>query len=223
MPNSAPSVDAFKEAVAWWRARVPVTDEEFQQLTEDLQPLAFRVSAATEADMVTQVYQAIDSAIANGDSFETFKENITDQLGESWADDAPSLETTFRTNVMSAYSAGRYEIASDPDVRETHPMSRYDVIEDDRTCDICAPLDGVIRPAEEWTGKIPPLHYNCRCILTPLTDDDAQKEGMASSIPDTDVDEGFGNPERGTAWTTDVSSYPPEIQSLLERRISDDE
>lgn len=46
MPDKAPSVDAFQEAVAWWRARVPVTDEEFQQLTEDLQPLAFRVSAA---------------------------------------------------------------------------------------------------------------------------------------------------------------------------------
>jgi hypothetical protein len=101
-------------------------------------------------------------------------------------------------------------------------MSRYDAIEDDRLCDICEPLNGVIRPADEWTGKVPPLHYQCRCILTPLTDDDAQKEGVADKLPDVEPLEGFGNPERGQAWQPDVDSYPPEIRDLLDRRISDD-
>lgn len=221
---SAPaSPDQFQEAVAYWRSRVPVTDEEFQQLTDDLKPLAFRVAAAAQADMVTQVYQALDSAIANGDSFDTFKDDIADRLGDSWTDDAPSLENTFRTNVMTAYSAGRYEIASDPDVRESHPMARYDVIEDGRTCEICEPLNAVVRPQEDWTGTTPPLHYQCRCILTPITEEDAQKEGIADKIPDTGVLDGFGNPERGQAWEPDVSAYPEDIQSILNRRLGDAE
>lgn len=221
--SSPPSVDAFEQAVAYWRALVPVTDAEFQQLADDLKPLAFRVAAGAQADLVTQVYEALDSAIADGTTFEDFQDDVSERLGDSWgeAEGAPSLENTFRTSVMTAYAGGRYEIMDQ--ARESHPMSRFDVIEDSRLCDICEPLDGVIRPADEWTGKTPPLHYQCRCILTPLTEDDAQKEGVADKVPDTDVGEGFGNPERGQNWEPDVSAYPAPIQDILGRRLSSDE
>jgi SPP1 gp7 family putative phage head morphogenesis protein len=217
------SPDAFQEAVAAWRKRVPVTEDELAQLTEELRDLAFNVAGITQADMVTQVYQALDSAIANGDSFDTFKANIADRLGESWSEDAqaPSLETVFRTNVQTAYNDGRDSIISNDAIKESHPYLRYDAILDDRTSDICAELNDTTLPQDDefWDSHRPPMHFNCRCILTPITQDDGDRDGVDKQGPAIEADDGFGG--RASSWQPDPKDYPDEIQGILDRRLSD--
>lgn len=221
MPPSA-SPDAFAEAVAAWRKRIPVTDEELAQLTEELRPFAFTVASTTQADMVQQVYEALDTAIAQGTTFEDFKEDISNRLGDSWseASEAPSLETVFRTNVLTAYNDGRDEIIDS--AKETHEYLRFDAIHDDRTTEECLALNGTILPVDDsfWDTHRPPIHFNCRSILTPLRLEDAEKEGISDKAPDVDPDDGFG--ERSRDWSPDAKDYTPEIRSLLERRIDNE-
>lgn len=222
MTLPAASPDAFKEALDAFRRLVPMTDAEYGALSEELKPLAFTIANVSQADIVTAVYEAIDSAINNGDSFDTFKSNITDSLGSSWSeeDDAPSLETTFRTSVLQAYNDGRDEIISSDDVQESHPYLRYDAIEDGAcTSKVCPDLNGTTLPQDDgfWDSHRPPMHFNCRCILTPLTGEDAARGGVTDTPPSAQADEGFG--KRAETFEPDLSKYPQEIQDILRRRL----
>lgn len=40
---------------------------------------------------------------------------------------------------------------------------------DRRSCIVCGHLDGEVRPTlEDWSKELPPLHYNCRCVISPV-------------------------------------------------------
>ncbi len=145
-------------------------------------------------------------------------------LAESWGgEDAPRLETVFRSNVMQAYNDGRADVFADPEVRKARPYLRFDAVGDSRTSEICEALNGKVLPADDsfWRTHSPPLHPNCRSILTPLTHPEAAEEGITHGKPDTGgaaPAEGFGkardrNPE------PDISGFDPAIRSVLKDRI----
>lgn len=71
--------------------------------------------------------------------------------------------TIFRTNVQSAYNAGAYQQRNDPAVRKRRPFWQFRAIQDARTSDLCRPLDGIVRPADDpwWKTHTPPLHHQC--------------------------------------------------------------
>jgi SPP1 gp7 family putative phage head morphogenesis protein len=131
------------------------------------------------------------------------------------------VSTIFRTNLENAYSAGRHAIYTAPAVKEARPYLRFDAIGDERTCEECSALDGVIRPTDEWTNLTPPLHFNDRCILTPLSPEEAEDEGVSDGLPPVEADEGFGGApsEEGTDWKPDLSDYSMEIADVLRERL----
>lgn len=74
----------------------------------------------------------------------------------------PRARTIARTEVMYASNKG---------IRknwETMGFSKFSwkTHHDERTCDICGPLDGKIIPDEQPDD--PPAHPNCRCIMLPV-------------------------------------------------------
>lgn len=224
MPLPPASPDAFRDAVEYWRSLVPMTDAEFARLSAELAPKAFHVAGAAQASLVTDVFEALDQAIAQGTTFEQFKAEVGQQLEQAWGGEQPGLlETIFRTNVQTAYAAGRQEILDDPDVQESHPFRRFDAIKDSRTTDICNQLDGKILPADDpfWNTHTPPLHFNCRSILTPLTQEDAEKEGITKEPPDVKAAEGFGAPPTAESWDLDFSKFPAPVAEALEEKVQE--
>lgn len=80
------------------------------------------------------------------------------------------LETIIRTNVLKAYNQGRqnfFERAGD-----FITGYQFSAILDDRTTPVCRTLDGAMyRATDPFLEKInPPLHFNCRSILIPITE-----------------------------------------------------
>lgn len=76
------------------------------------------------------------------------------------------LRTVFDTNVVSAYSAGRDQQLTDPDVVEAIPYRTYAAVVDARTRPEHAALDGTTwdaRETDEWREFQGPNGYNCRC------------------------------------------------------------
>lgn len=127
--------DRFEEAIAAFRKRVPMTRKEWDDLNEAQREHAFMVSEVATADVVTDVCDAIDKAITEGSTLEDFKENVGDLLESSWGGPRPGrLDTIFRTNVQTAYNAGRHAIFSAPAVKKARPYLRFDGVEDDRQC-----------------------------------------------------------------------------------------
>lgn len=216
----------FAEAVAAFRRRVPMPDWKWDALSEAERTFAFKVSGVAQADLANDAWQAIDRAIAEGTTLDTFKNEVGAKLEAAWGKADPArLETIFRTNLLGAYNAGRHEILSHPEVKKARPFWRYDASGDDRDCDVCDALDGTVRPADDpwWHGHTPPCHFQCRCILVPLSQEEAEEEGIDKEGPDVDADEGFGKQpsgdEPGGDWEPDPSGYPKPIAEVLEGKL----
>jgi SPP1 gp7 family putative phage head morphogenesis protein len=227
MPPAEPPADPdrFEEAIRAFRARVPMTDEEFALYTEPERQRARWTAGLAQARAVQEVMDALDRAIADGTTLEDFQAEVGGRLAESWGgEDAPRVETMFRTTVMQAYNDGRAEIFSDPEVQKSRRYLRFDAVGDSRTSEICEALDGKVLPIDDpfWRTHSPPLHPNCRSILTPLTDEEAADEGITRGKPDTGgaaPADGFGAQRDPENPEPDISGLDPAIRKVLKERI----
>ena len=95
-------------------------------------------------------------------SFDDFKEDfqsIYGQYNENW------LETEYNTTYGQAQNAVRWnQVEKNKDIL---PYLTYSAVIDERTSDICEPLDGITLPVDDpfWNTFMPENHYNCRCTV----------------------------------------------------------
>lgn len=203
--------------LAFLRERLEVTPEEYARLEDGAKARAFTAAGVADLDLVSQVWEAIDRAVRDGTTLEDFRADVGAQLEEAWGGaDGWRLETIFRTNIQTAYSVGRQ--VQNARVRETHPYIRYDVVDDDRTSDICQPLIGLVVRADKATLH-PPLHPNCRTDEVAITAEQAHALGVEDDLPDeVEPEDGFGqglDPD----WKPDLSSRPVELASIYEMKF----
>lgn len=218
--------ERFTEAIKALRRKAPMTDGEWEELEGAERARAFKVGAVAQADLVQEVFNAIDRAVEKGEAFDDFKAAVGDSLEEAWGGTKPGrLETIFRTNVLTSYNAGRYEIFQKPAVRAARPYQRYDAIDDSRTDDACAEADGTVLPADDpwWRTHIPPLHPNCRCSFIALTPSEAEDEGIDESGPAAPAADGFGQPPAADDWKPDPTKYSAPVREVLRERLNDAE
>jgi SPP1 gp7 family putative phage head morphogenesis protein len=213
----------FREAIKAFGKRVPMPKAEFGLLDQQAREFAFTVAGAAQADLVAEVYEAIGRAIEEGTTLEDFKAEIGDRLAEAWGgENAPRVETIFRTNVQSAYSEGRYSVFSAPAVKDARPYFRYELIDDGTQSDDdpCLDCDGVVLPQDDqwWSEHLPPLHPNCRCSFTALSEEEARDEGIDTGGPDAEAADGFGGlpSSEGSDWEPDAADYPAAVGDVLE-------
>jgi SPP1 gp7 family putative phage head morphogenesis protein len=216
--------ERFDEAVDAFRKRVPMTRDAWDELNTAERERAFMVSEVTLASVVADVWEAMDAAIANGGTYQEFAATAGAALTEHWGGEKPGrLETIFRTNLNAAYNEGRHEILTAPAVKEARPFWRLDGVDDDRQSEICRRVDGTVLPADDswWKKNSPPRHFNCRCIITPLTEDDANDEGVDDEPPRVPPQEGFGAQPSSTGqdWEPDLTAFPEEIAAQLAKRL----
>lgn len=88
------------------------------------------------------------------------------------------IENIVRTESTAAYNQGRLVEARRPGVVENMRGMEFSAILDSRTTPVCESLDGRIVPidAPELDKFRPPLHYNCRSVLVPVTTTDEVDE-----------------------------------------------
>jgi SPP1 gp7 family putative phage head morphogenesis protein len=81
------------------------------------------------------------------------------------------LATVVRTETTSVYNQGRKSYwESDPLASQIVQGYQYSAIIDDRTTDVCEYLDGKIFDEGDFIDRlVPPLHFNCRSLLVPVT------------------------------------------------------
>lgn len=220
----------FEEAIEAFRRRVPVTPEEWDAMDEAARQQAFKVAGIAQADLVQQVYGAIDGALSDGTTLDDFRGDMAEQLQSAWggsvANPAWRIETIFRTNLQNAYGAGSYAQRTHPAVLRTRPFWQFDATMDDRTSDICEECNGTTLRADDpwWNDHQPPLHFNCRSTVITLDEDEADEgEGPDDEGPDTEADEGFGGVPQVDGWEPDTSQYDRHIRGVLEGRLPDSE
>lgn len=123
-----------------------------------------------------QTVKAMDAMITeDGEkrSFKEFKEFARqeyDLFNVTWA------KTEYDTAVGQGQNAYLWnKIEEDKDIL---PLLQYTAVMDANTSDICAPLDGIIKPVDDpfWDVFMPLNHYNCRCSVLQLSEGEVSKD-----------------------------------------------
>lgn len=192
----------FEDAVAFFRAKNLISEEEFDALrdryreggfvarrlaTERLREVARQsIARLLEQDLtVEEVYQAIRDA----------ERDEVRALGI--APSSPAyLETVVRTNVATSYGAGRWQAVNDPDVAAARPFIRYVTAGDENVRPAHRALHGrVFRVGtDEAAYYAPPLGFNCRCSVVTLSQRQLEARGYVVTegrVPGVDPDDGW--------------------------------
>jgi len=199
----------FEEAIADFQARGIVTPEQFRAMDAAARQRAFTAAGFATDSLRQHAYDALLSALENGETLQQFAREIRSgeqSLGVSAADPA-YVETVFRTNISSAYAAGRIQQMQNPDVLAARPYVQFRAIIDGRTtsqCRYCNNLTFNRQTDPGWVRFCPPLHFNCRSTTRLLP---ARSVSPSQVINSADVDpRGYPAPGFGGAPTLELAA-----------------
>lgn len=161
----------FEEAIQFLKARVSLTKAEWDALEPKLAFRAFTLTKLTQCDYIEAVRGRLVSALEKGEGLEQVWADVKAIAEADGAIIKPGYwETVYRTNVQTAYNAGR-RMQFD---RSPPAAIALMVLEDERTSDICRPLAGLVLPYNHpfWEDHWPPFHFNCRTTVRGIYEDE---------------------------------------------------
>lgn len=236
-------------AIEFWKQRAKLTDEQAKALGAEAKHRAFYVTGLAKQDLVQLVSDSIQSALENGETLADFKKRIAAVIEtQGWHD--YRVENIFRTNMQTAYSAGRYKKMQA--VKASRPYWQYIAVMDKRVRPSHAILHEKVYPAghEFWTSNYPPNGFRCRCGVRTLSKRQVEKQGLTveTEMPKADMwtdpktgmeyfvnfpgaDKGFRN-NPGADWVKsgldlkkhglDTAPPPPKKEPLTQKKLEAD-
>ena len=178
----------WPEAIAAFKARGIISDRELEKLLDDYRERSVEARQLMLEHLRDRVREELTRTLEEGGTFREFADSIrTEQqtFGIGGAD-LHYLETVYRTNIQTAYSAGRFRAINDPDVASARPYWECRSVQDSRVVpNPCQVLDGkVFRVGNSATdGLFPPNHFNCRCSAISLAEDELEGRRVWRSVP----------------------------------------
>jgi len=186
---------------------------------QESQARAFTVAKAMRVEILEAIREELDRALVEGATLRDFEQALTPRLqalgwwGKQVIVDSEGnakvaqlgsprrLETIFRTNLQTAYMAGRYREMMEN--TGDHPGARnwwmYVAVMDDRTRPAHAALNGRVFRFDDpiWQYIYPPNGFNCRCRVRALSDADLKRLDIQPSSSEGYLSE---------RWAVDPSS-----------------
>ena len=167
----------FDEAVQDMIDRTPVTiraaaertAQAISNLYSEGRVVAFVKSA--EAAVTKRVQSLIAEMIREGVSEVDAGRRIVTSVAEVSKRTGPWTQAyarmTFRTNLNTAVTAGRFRQMRDPAIAKLMPAFEFISVGDVDTRDNHDAVDGLVmlRDDSRWNSLAPPLGYNCRCDI----------------------------------------------------------
>lgn len=184
-----------KEAIKFLKGKKALVDHlDEQKLIGSAKAKAIRIANLTSLEMTKEIYHSLITAQQSGQPFGEWKNNLVEHFkkkgwvagyhkGDLLADPSTGeifgtprrLETIYRTNMQSAYSAQRYQQMRDN--ADQRPYWRYSAVNDDRTRPSHSAMNGLIYPYDDpfWNTFYPPNGFNCRCSVIALGERDIKR------------------------------------------------
>ena len=202
----------FEEAIDFFKGKVSLIKEEWEELEPKLRFRAFTVARLAESDHIEMLRGRLLNAMEKGEYFtETWKDikAFTEDADQPFS--ARYFETVYRTNMQSAYNAGRLMQYQN----NMPPAWELLFIEDGRTSDICKGLASIAGNGKAlaashsfWsTYGFPPYHFNCRTTFRAVYDYEIGHGMEIENVPMKQIrqnfkpQEGFGgNPIEKESW-----------------------
>lgn len=185
----------FAEQIDFFRKKLNLPTERWDDIRQQAHNTAFVVAGATKADLLDDLREAVDKAIATGTTLETFRKDfrriVADRGWTGWtgegtaAGEAWRTRVIYETNLRTSYAAGRHAQLTDPELLQNRPYWRYvhnDTVLSPR------PLHRAWGDARLtlrhdhpfWRTHYPPNGWGCRCRVTAVV---APRAGDATEPP----------------------------------------
>jgi SPP1 gp7 family putative phage head morphogenesis protein len=226
-----PELLPFKEAVEFFAAKgLAVSPDSWRDVWASEHIHAFTVARVTVVDVLEDIRKAVGKAVADGTSIQLFKSELSRLLTKKgWFAEEPDkdrrtltpwrLETIYRTNLQSAYQAGRFKQLIE--TAHVRPFWMYDAVRDHRTRPFHAALHGKVYRFDHpfWNTWYPPNGFNCRCTVRSLSEArfERMKQPLEDKMPPYGPDPGFDFNPGMVRWQPDLSRYSPEARGLITR------
>lgn len=192
---------SVEDAIDNFKARNLVNPKNVDKIVEQYRKRATKAAELMAEALEQKVDDGLTRAMQEGDTLRDFVRSIREAETTLGVEPASKhyLETVYRTNVQTAYGAGRFRAMTDPDVIAARPYVEYRTVGDGRVRSEHEVLDGQVFRADDdvWHRIAPPNGYNCRCSMVTLDEEDfADSNGkLANKIPEGfQADEGFDGP-----------------------------
>lgn len=224
----------FKEAEKYFGRKIPLTIDEFYQLSEKYSSFAFTVSGYTKIQIIKKFHDELLSAIEEGTTLKTFMENMNDFLENNGYEGITNFQADniYRTNIQTAYQVGHYEEMTSPMVKRLRPYWQYDAVNDSRTRKSHLAMDGKVFPADSpvWDVWYPPNGFRCRCGITTLSKRQVEERGLvvenevpfAAQLVDGSYvniipDASFSTNPAKHEFNPDLEGYPDVLKRVYEK------
>lgn len=225
----------FAEQIAFFRRKLNVPTERWDDLWQAAHDRAFVVAGAAKADLLEDLRGAVDKAVSQGTTLAELRRDFraivqrqgwTGWTGEGSArGEAWRTRTIYETNLRTSYAAGRYAQLTDPELLARRPYWRY------------VHSDTVLRPRPLhkrwgdmrltlrhdhpfWATHFPPNGWGCRCRVVAVR---APAEGDATEPPAgwDAISEATGAPagiDRGWGYAPGANAATP-LLDLVEQKL----
>lgn len=211
-----------EEAVAFLEKQGIKITWDWKAQLEAIRERCFTIAKVSSADILELIKEFIDKAVGEGKTYNDFKRALTAELinagyasredGSAWR-----LNNIYRTNLQSAYMAGRFERMSE--VTAEFPYWEFVSVSDNRTTDGCKNINGTILSADDnfWKTNYPPRHYSCRSRVRASSADQIKSRGLTVSDSEKfkDVKPAEGFDTYPGEWKPDLSKYPAGTRKVL--------
>ncbi len=185
-----------KAAIAYMQKKGFAITWNWQEMIDEAHARAATVAKVMRMDILQDIRDAWENAAIEGTTFEAFRDSLTpilqakgwwgrplvknpDGVSEPALLGSPHrLETIYRTNLQSAYMAGRYHAMNES--TDTHPYWMYVAVMDSRTRPAHRAMNGKVFRADDpiWDTFYPPNGFQCRCRVRPISEYRLKKNGL---------------------------------------------
>lgn len=159
----------FKEATAFFRQKVNLPTEAWDDLMGGMHSRAFVVAGATKSDLVKDLRTAVDKAISSGTTLAEFRKDFDKTVQKhGWNYKGSRGWRTgviYNTNVAVAYASGHYKQRNSPAVLAARPYLLYEPSTSVKQRKDHQQWYGLLLKHDNpfWDAHTPPNGWGCKC------------------------------------------------------------
>jgi len=185
-----------RDAISYFEARGYAISWDWWDVWQEANAKAFTAAKVTRLDILQSIRAGLQATLREGQTGRQFAAELEPylksqgwwgkviavapdggaevaQLGSPWR-----LNTIYRTNMQTAYNAGRH--AQQVAMQSERPHWQYLAVMDARTRPSHAALHRKVFAADDpiWQHVYPPNGFNCRCRVRALSDREIERRGL---------------------------------------------
>jgi len=210
----------FRDAIAFFRQKVNLPTEAWDDLWRGMHSRAFVVAGAGKAELLSDLRQAVDKAISQGTTLAEFRKDFDSIVathgwnykgGRGWRS-----AIIYDTNLAVAYDAGHYKARNDPAVLAARPYLRYLASRSANPRKEHMQWYNLVLRHDDpfWDTHTPRNGWGCKCGVTTVSQrelEELQKEFEDSGTPIRTKGPGIEHYDHIDRKTGEITQVPKGI------------